>query len=123
MIHFSDDVFAHIHPLQRFVNAIEASQETMDSIREYSSTRSTDETASRESCRDELSAAASPAPVMVSGAGHDAMAVAEVAKMGMLFVRCRGGVSHSPLEHVEPDDVAAASAAIYHYILIRATRR
>ena len=56
---------------------------------------------------------------MVSGAGHDAMAIAEIARMGMLFVRCRGGVSHSPLEHVEPEDVAAASAALYHYIVDR----
>ena len=58
-------------------------------------------------------------PVMVSGAGHDAMAIAEIAKMGMLFVRCRGGVSHSPLEHVEPADVSAAAAALYMYILAR----
>ncbi|GAX82684.1 hypothetical protein CEUSTIGMA_g10110.t1 [Chlamydomonas eustigma] len=59
-------------------------------------------------------------PVMVSGAGHDAMAMAEVTKMGMMFVRCRGGVSHSPLEHVEPLDVAAATAALHHYIMARA---
>ena len=58
-------------------------------------------------------------PVMVSGAGHDAMAIAEVTRMGMVFVRCRGGVSHSPLEHVEPEDVAAAAAALYHYIVNR----
>ena len=47
------------------------------------------------------------------------MAIAEIAKMGMLFVRCRGGVSHSPLEHVEPADVSAAAAALYMYILAR----
>ena len=71
-------------------------------------------------CSQNGRSASADAPVMVSGAGHDAMAVAEVASMGMLFVRCRGGVSHSPLERVEPDDVAAASAALFHYILIRA---
>ncbi|KAG1667557.1 hypothetical protein FOA52_014637 [Chlamydomonas sp. UWO 241] len=65
-------------------------------------------------------ATAANAPVMVSGAGHDAMALAEVSKMGMLFVRCRGGVSHHPSEHVEPDDVAASAAALYKYILERA---
>lgn len=29
---------------------------------------------------------------------------------------CRGGVSHSPLEHVSPDDVAAAAATLYRYL-------
>ncbi|KAL4857117.1 Allantoate deiminase 2 [Chlorella vulgaris] len=53
---------------------------------------------------------------LVSGAGHDAMVFAEVTKMGMLFVRCRDGISHSPLEHVHPDDVAAAAATLYRYL-------
>ncbi|KXZ47303.1 hypothetical protein GPECTOR_36g29 [Gonium pectorale] len=56
-------------------------------------------------------------PVLVSGAGHDAMAIAEaVPRMGMLFVRCRGGVSHSPLEHVEPEDVTTSAAALAGYL-------
>ncbi|GLC49316.1 hypothetical protein PLESTB_000206000 [Pleodorina starrii] len=56
-------------------------------------------------------------PVLVSGAGHDAMAIAEtIPKMGMMFVRCRGGVSHSPLEYVEPEDVTASTAALASYL-------
>ncbi|KAL4419269.1 hypothetical protein ABPG77_004827 [Micractinium sp. CCAP 211/92] len=55
-------------------------------------------------------------PLMVSGAGHDAMVFAEVTKMGMLFVRCKDGISHSPLEYVSPDDVAAATATLYQYL-------
>ena len=36
-------------------------------------------------------------PLLVSGAGHDALAMAELTPIGMLFVRCRhGGISHSP---------------------------
>ncbi|KAL2900681.1 Allantoate deiminase 2 [Bienertia sinuspersici] len=50
-------------------------------------------------------------PILMSGAGHDAMAMAHLTKMGMLFVRCRGGVSHSPAEHVLDDDVWAAGLA------------
>ena len=34
----------------------------------------------------------------------------------MLFVRNRGGVSHSPEEHVEPEDVAAAGAALLMFL-------
>ena len=45
---------------------------------------------------------------LASGAGHDAMAVASLCPVGMLFVRCRGGVSHDPAEHVEPDDAERA---------------
>lgn len=29
---------------------------------------------------------------------------------------CRGGISHSPQEHVAPDDVAAATAALHRYL-------
>ena len=37
-------------------------------------------------------------------------------QMGMLFVRDRGGISHSPLEHVAGEDIAAAGAALYMYL-------
>lgn len=44
-------------------------------------------------------------------AGHDAMAVAERCGIGMLFVRCGGGISHHPDESVREDDVALAVTA------------
>ncbi len=43
-----------------------------------------------------------------SGAGHDAIAMAERWPVGMLFVRCTGGVSHHPAESVMAEDVAQA---------------
>lgn len=46
-----------------------------------------------------------------SGAGHDAIAIAERWPVGMLFVRCKGGVSHHPAESVTRQDVALAIAA------------
>lgn len=45
---------------------------------------------------------------LVSGAGHDAVAIASVAPVAMLFVRCFEGISHNPLEQVEIPDMAAA---------------
>ncbi len=51
-----------------------------------------------------------------SGAGHDAMAMADLAPIGMLFVRCRGGVSHHPDEHVELRDAEAGARALMHFI-------
>jgi acetylornithine deacetylase/succinyl-diaminopimelate desuccinylase-like protein len=37
-------------------------------------------------------------------------------QIGMMFVRCRGGVSHSPEEYVADEDVAASVAALYAYL-------
>ncbi|XP_068656825.1 allantoate deiminase 2-like [Aristolochia californica] len=55
-------------------------------------------------------------PVLMSGAGHDAMAMSHLTRAGMLFVRCRGGVSHSPEEHVLDDDVWAAGLALVTFL-------
>lgn len=46
-----------------------------------------------------------------SGAGHDAIAIAERWPVGMLFVRCAGGISHHPAESVMEKDVALAIQA------------
>lgn len=43
-----------------------------------------------------------------SGAGHDAIAINECWPVGMLFVRCKGGISHHPAESVTHADVALA---------------
>jgi len=51
-----------------------------------------------------------------SGAGHDGMAVIAVAPIGMLFVRCKGGISHNPAEAVTLDDVAAGARALARFI-------
>jgi len=40
---------------------------------------------------------------MQSGAGHDAMLIAPHVPAGMVFVPSRGGISHSPREHTEPE--------------------
>lgn len=37
-------------------------------------------------------------------------------QIGMLFVRCRGGISHSPEESVMDDDVWAAGLALFNFI-------
>jgi len=48
---------------------------------------------------------------MVSGAGHDAMILAEEVPAAMVFLRTPGGISHSPEETVEMEDVAKALEA------------
>jgi len=51
-----------------------------------------------------------------SGAGHDGMAMIDIADVGMLFVRCRGGISHHPDEHVEAADVDAGARVLLRLI-------
>jgi allantoate deiminase len=51
-----------------------------------------------------------------SGAGHDGMAMIDVADVGMVFVRCRGGISHHPDEHVELVDVDAGARVLLRLI-------
>lgn len=43
-----------------------------------------------------------------SGAGHDAVSAAHLTDVAMLFVRCRGGVSHHPDESVQEGDIGIA---------------
>jgi allantoate deiminase len=49
-------------------------------------------------------------PRMVSGAGHDAMIIAEKIPSAMLFIRSPHGISHHPDEAVREEDVDAAIA-------------
>jgi allantoate deiminase len=51
-----------------------------------------------------------------SGAGHDGMAMIDVADVGMLFVRCRGGISHHPDEYVDTADADAGARVLLRVI-------
>ena len=51
-----------------------------------------------------------------SGAGHDGMAMVDIADVGMIFVRCRGGISHHPDEHVDVADADAGARVLLRLI-------
>jgi allantoate deiminase len=51
-----------------------------------------------------------------SGAGHDGMAMIDIADVGMIFVRCRGGISHHPDEHVELADADVGARVLMRVI-------
>ena len=53
---------------------------------------------------------------MVSGAGHDAMILAERVPAAMIFLRTPGGISHDPAESVEVEDVAKAIECGLHLL-------
>jgi allantoate deiminase len=51
-----------------------------------------------------------------SGAGHDAQVMARLCPSAMLFVRCRGGISHNPAEFASVADMGLAVAALIRFI-------
>jgi allantoate deiminase len=51
-----------------------------------------------------------------SGAGHDAQVMAQLCPSAMLFVRCRGGISHNPAEFASVSDMGLAIAALMRFI-------
>ena len=51
-----------------------------------------------------------------SGAGHDGMAMQALCDIGMLFVRCKGGISHNPAEAVTREDVEAGAQVLLRFI-------
>jgi allantoate deiminase len=58
-----------------------------------------------------------PVRLLPSGAGHDAMEIAAIAPIGMIFVRCRGGISHNPAEHASEADIEVG-ARVLHRLLV-----
>jgi allantoate deiminase len=57
-----------------------------------------------------------------SGAGHDGVTLSELTNIAMLFVRCRGGISHNPAESVTVEDVDVALHVLEQFILLLSTK-
>ncbi|WP_445502122.1 allantoate amidohydrolase [Microvirga sp. G4-2] len=55
---------------------------------------------------------------LASGAGHDAVAIANLCPAAMLFVRCKGGISHNPAESITVEDADTAAR-----VLLQAVKR
>src|SRR6266516_4605773 len=57
-----------------------------------------------------------PVLALPSGAGHDAVVLSTLTDITMLFVRCRGGVSHHPAESVTEEDVMVAITILERFL-------
>ncbi|PYZ95980.1 Zn-dependent hydrolase [Alteribacter lacisalsi] len=57
------------------------------------------------------------APTMMSGAFHDALVMSSLCDYGMIFVRCREGISHNPKEYASDDDLAVGAELLYRTLL------
>jgi allantoate deiminase/N-carbamoyl-L-amino-acid hydrolase len=64
-----------------------------------------------------IEAAGLPRFDLLSGAGHDAMEMAKITDVAMLFTRCgNGGISHNPLETMSADDAEVAGAVLLDFL-------
>jgi len=54
---------------------------------------------------------------MISGAGHDAKYMAEIAPTAMIFVRSKGGLSHCPQEESDWEDIHQGARLLLHSVL------
>jgi allantoate deiminase len=66
---------------------------------------------------EEADAIGLKAPLLMSGPFHDALSLSNVCDFGMIFVRCRDGISHNPLEFAEMDDIAKGTELLYQTVL------
>lgn len=57
------------------------------------------------------------APELMSGPFHDALALSKVSDYGMIFVRCKDGISHNPAEFASNDDIAQGVELLYRTAL------
>jgi allantoate deiminase/N-carbamoyl-L-amino-acid hydrolase len=57
------------------------------------------------------------APELMSGPYHDAMALSYVTDYAMIFVRCKDGISHNPLEFASYEDLALGTEVLYRTML------
>ena len=66
----------------------------------------------------ERAVAAEGVPVrkLPSGAGHDGMALKRIADIAMLFVRCKGGISHNPAESITEADAGVGARTLLSFI-------
>jgi allantoate deiminase len=53
---------------------------------------------------------------MASGAGHDGMAMIDLADIGMIFLRCAGGISHNPAEAITVADAEIGAQVLLRFI-------
>ena len=57
---------------------------------------------------------------IVSGAGHDAVFMADICPAAMVFVPCENGISHNEIENAKPSDLAAGCDVLLAAVLDRA---
>lgn len=103
--------------VERFKTELRAIAERRHLGLSITTTRDVTTTPCDPAIQDGFAAATGGEPLrLASGAGHDGTAMAKLCPIGMLFVRCRGGISHNPAEYASPGDMGLAVAALVKFI-------
>ncbi|EHQ30615.1 M20 family metallo-hydrolase [Mucilaginibacter paludis] len=66
---------------------------------------------------EECAALGLDAPELMSGPFHDALALSYACDYGMIFIRCKDGISHNPLEYSSDEDLALGTEILYGTVL------
>lgn len=107
-----DAVLAEI--LQKFNSIADSRNVRLDIEQTHSAPAVHCDPALKSALHDGVSAAGIIPKILASGAGHDAMAMAEICPVAMLFTRCKGGISHHPGESITTEDVMASIEVLHH---------
>lgn len=67
--------------------------------------------------RDNCKKLSLDAPELMSGPFHDALALSYACDYGMIFVRCKDGISHNPLEYASYEDLALGAQVMFGTVL------
>lgn len=70
-----------------------------------------------ETMKEECQKLGYPAMTLPSGAGHDAQILSRVADAGMIFIPCVDGISHSPQESIDWNDLEKGATLLLHTLL------
>jgi allantoate deiminase/N-carbamoyl-L-amino-acid hydrolase len=67
----------------------------------------------REVMREQASEMGLAPPELMSGPFHDSLTMSYVCDYGMIFVRCKDGISHNPKEYSSPEDIELGAELLY----------
>lgn len=73
--------------------------------------------------REESGALGFNPPELMSGPFHDALALSYVCDYGMIFVRCKDGISHNPQEFSTYEDIALGTELLYRTVVRMAAKK
>ncbi|MDF2722669.1 MAG: amidase, hydantoinase/carbamoylase family [Paenibacillus sp.] len=71
----------------------------------------------KEVLRGEAAALGLTPPELMSGPFHDSLTMSYVCDYGMIFVRCKDGISHNPEEYASPEDISLGTELLYRAAL------
>ncbi|MEO6488904.1 MAG: M20 family metallo-hydrolase [Ferruginibacter sp.] len=71
----------------------------------------------KEIIHGECKALSLDAPELMSGPFHDSLALSYACDYGMIFIRCKDGISHNPMEYASYEDLALGAEVMYRTVL------